>query len=43
MVGLDSNWLLLQLLHTMYFDISKVYGGVRLNPVQSFTVYYVFL
>ena len=28
----------------MYFDISKVYGGVRLNPVHSalslYTVYF---
>ena len=44
MVGLDSIWHLLQLLHTMYLDISKVYGGVRLKPVHSaislYTVYF---
>ena len=35
MLGLDSIRLLLLLLYTMYLDISKVYGGVRLKPVHS--------
>ena len=35
MVGLDSIWLILLLLYTMYLDISKVFGGVRLKPVHS--------
>ena len=35
MVGLDSIRLILLLFYTMYLDISKVFGAVRLKPVHS--------
>ena len=35
MVGLDSIQFIPLLFYTMYLDISKVYGWVRLKPVLS--------